>query len=109
MGWTQSRPAGDGGDEAYGGEEVARIVGVAALVTDQFPQASDARGQRGGGGDVGDVAAGPQDRARLALLVAERVDLGGAPAARAAGRLMACIAFVPSFSPGVTLAATQCN
>jgi hypothetical protein len=36
---------------------------------------------------------------RAALLVAERVDLGGAPAARAADRLVAGIAFTPFFAP----------
>lgn len=75
------------------------MVGVVALVSDQFARRGDSRDQRGGGGDVGDVAAGQQDRVRSALLVAERVDLGGAPAARAADRLMAGIAFTPFFAP----------
>ena len=46
-----------------------------------------------------DFDADQQDRMRAALLVAERVDLGGAPAARAADRLVAGIAFTPFFAP----------
>jgi hypothetical protein len=71
------------------------MVGVVALVADQFARRCDSRDQHRGGGDVGDIAAGQQDRVRSALLVAERVDPGGAPAARAADRLMAGIAFTP--------------
>jgi hypothetical protein len=93
------RCAGDDRGGAALGEEAAQVVGVIALVADQFARRCDSRDQRGGGGDVGDVAAGQQDRVRAALLVAERMDLGGAPAARAADRLMAGIAFTPFFAP----------
>jgi hypothetical protein len=46
------------------------VVGVVAFVADQFAGRGDSRDQRGGGGDVGDVAASQQDRMRAALLVA---------------------------------------
>lgn len=75
------------------------MVSIVALVADQFARRCDGRDQRGGGGDVGDVAAGQQDRVRSALLVAERVDLGGAPAARTADRLLAGITVAPFFAP----------
>lgn len=75
------------------------MVGIVALVADELARRCDSRDQRGGGGDVGDVAAGQQDRVRAALVVAERVDLGGAPTARAADRLVAGIAFAPFFAP----------
>ena len=93
------RGAGDDRGGAALGEEAARVVGVVALVADQFARRCDSGDQRGGGGDVGDVATGQQDRVRSALLVAQRVDLSGAPAARAADRLMAGIAFTPFFAP----------
>ena len=80
-------------------KEAAQVVGVVALVAEQFARWRDSRDQRGGGGDVGDIAAGQQDGMRAALGVAERVDLGGAPTARAADRLVAGVAFTPLFAP----------
>ena len=75
------------------------VDGRDPLVADQLARWRDSRDQRGGGGDVSDVAAGQQDRVRAALVIAERVDLGGAPAARAADRLVAGVAFTPLFAP----------
>ncbi len=63
------------------------------------PDDVTAQNQRGVSGNVGDVAAGQQDRVRAALLVAERLDLGGAPAARAADRLVTGITVAPFFAP----------
>lgn len=75
------------------------MVGVVAFVADQFAGWGDGRDQRGGGGDIGDVAASQQDRVRAALLVAERMDLGGTSAARAADCLVAGVAVAPFFAP----------
>lgn len=99
------RGAGDDRGGATLGEEMAQVVGVIALVAKQFAGRRDGRHQRGGGGDVGDVAVGQEDRVRAALVVAERVDLGGASAARTADRLMAGVAFTPLSAP----AAERCG
>ena len=152
--WTQSRPVGDGCDEAYGGEEVAsglvvsggdaaaisgtaegslddveplvalgvvrdvnlarrgaeddrdgaalgeettQVVSVVALVAGEFAERRNGRKQRVGGGNVGDVAARQQERVRASLVIAERVDLGGAPVARAADRLLLGVTVAPPF------------
>jgi hypothetical protein len=93
------RGAGDDRDGAALSEEAAQMVGVVAFVADQFAWRCDSRDQDGSSGNVGDVAAGQEDRMRAALILAERVDLGGAPAARAADRLMAGVAVTPFFAP----------
>jgi hypothetical protein len=56
---------GGAGDDRIGaalGQGAAQVGGIAAFVADQFARRSDSRDQRGGGGAVGSVAAGPQGR-----------------------------------------------
>lgn len=93
------RGTGDDGEGAALSEEAAQVVGVVAPVAKQFAGRRDGRDQRRGRADVCNVAAGQEDRVRAALVVAERVDLGGAPTAGAADGLVTGVAFAPLFAP----------
>lgn len=71
-------------------------VAVIALVAMKHPGRGEFGQQRRAGRAVGDLAAGQQEGDRPALSVRERVDLGGAPAVRAAARLAALSPLPPA-------------
>src|SRR5690606_29949853 len=76
-------------------QEVAQIVGVVGLVADQAGRRRDRCQQVPRAMDVVGLAGRQEQRVEPAVLVGERVDLGRAPAARAADRL----AVLPPFAP----------
>jgi hypothetical protein len=64
------------------------MIGVVAFVADQPGAGRRTFQQRRCDRDIGNVAAGQLERERSARLVDQDMDFGGAPAARAADRVM---------------------
>ena len=73
----------------------SQSVGIIALVGDEDAHGRSECEHRGRGGDIGMVARSEVKHVRPAIGIAQGVDFGGAPAARAADRL--CL--LPPFPP----------
>src|SRR4030081_2304181 len=71
------------------------MIGVVAFVADQPGAGRRTLQQRRCDRDIGNVAAGQLERERPARLVDQDMDLGGAPAARAADGLVPLPPFAP--------------
>ena len=86
---------GNDGDGAARSQQAAQVIGIIALVADKAAGRRRRRDQGASAGDVGDLTAGQEDGVRPAAGIDERVDLGRAPAAAAADRLVAFPPFAP--------------
>lgn len=75
---------------------LAHCIGVVATIRDQQRVWRQQRQQGEGGTAVGGLAAGQSERARPAMFVAQRVELGGAPAPADADRLRPLPPFPPA-------------
>lgn len=79
--------SGPGRDDGLGlllGQPLSEVVGVVALVGEQFAEGPGPVDELVGHGNVGQVAGAEQQDAGTTLLVHQGVDLGGAPAPGAA-------------------------
>ena len=85
----------DVGRSADGFDLAAYRVAAIALVGVQYFGRGEVIEQGVGGNAVGHLATGQQERDRAAEAVGQRVDFGGASAARAADRLIAFPPFPP--------------
>ena len=86
---------GDDGRGAARSQKAVQMVDVIGLVADQAAARRRCGDQRRRAFDIGDLAAGQEDGVRSPFAIDERVDLGRAPAARAADRLVAFPPFAP--------------
>ena len=85
----------DDGRGAARSQEAAQMIDVIGLVADEAAARRRRGDERRRALDVGDLAAGQEEGVRPAFAVDEGVDLGRAPAARAADRLLALPPFAP--------------
>ena len=83
------------GENATLPDLLAQGVGVVTLVAVDDGAIWQAVDKRHGGGAIGDIAASDQERERTAMLVRQRMNLGGSAATGTADRLI----FLPPFPP----------
>ena len=85
-------------------QPIAQTVGVVGSIRDQPSGRRNRWQQIPCGGKIVAITGGDQERERTAAVFSQRVDFGGAPAARATDRLLE----VPPFAPAAERWALTC-
>ena len=88
-----------GRDDGFGSsfdKPVAQAGGIVGAVREQFPAGPADSEQRPGAGKVMSVAGRQDEGDGTAVIIAQRVDFGGPPAARGANGMMMSPPFAPA-------------